>query len=337
MAFRKAESKQAFLKLGVYGPTGSGKTFSSLLLAEGLAKHCGKRIAYIDTESGTDFYAQEIPARPLHPKAFDFDRIVTKSLSQSNLEVGGINAECHGVVVVDSITHLWEAAIEGWSGNRTSADTIPMHAWGTIKKPYKALITALLNGQYHAIICGRQKNVFGDDEATGEIKLLGVAMKAEGETAYEPHVLFRMIREIGRGKALAPVAAFVEKDRTGILAGKTIHLPADQKPGFTFEQLGAPLLAVMSGSAQPQVETVEEASTKDAEAAAEELVRMRHASAETVREFTARFQLCNTPDEVEAISKEITAALKKTLTKQSVTDLRNAYRENATRVKGAAA
>lgn len=336
MAFRKAKSEQAFLKLGVYGPTGSGKTFTSLLLAEGLAAASGKRVAYVDTESGTDFYTQNIPARSVHPEPFDFDRIVTKSLSQVNHEVDNIDPAVHGVVVVDSITHLWEAAIESYSGKKTSIDTIPMHAWGMIKKPYKSLITKLLNGQYHAVICGRQKNVFGDDDDTGETKLLGVAMKAEGETAYEPHILFRMIREIGRGKRLAPVSAFVEKDRTGVLAGQTITLPLDQPPGYTFEQLGAPLLAVLTGDTQPQVETVDEAASRDAEAEAEATAAKRAASAEHVRQFKARFELAKTPEDVEAISKEVTPALKKELLTSHVAEIREAYREHAARVKGGA-
>lgn len=333
MAFRKAKSEQAYLKLGIYGPTGSGKTFTALLLAEGLAEIAGKRIAYVDTESGTDFYASEIPARKVHPEAFDFDRIVTKSLAQASLDVEGVDPSEYGVVVVDSITHLWEAAIEGYAGKKTSIDTIPMHAWGTIKKPYKKLIADMLNGQYHAIICGRQKNVFGDDDA-GEMKLLGVAMKAEGETAYEPHVLFRMIREIGHAKTLAPVSVFVEKDRTGILAGQTIRLPMDQAKGFTFNELARPLLKVMSGGAQTQVETVDEAATRDAEAAAEALAKKRTASAESLRQFTARFELCTTSDEVEAISKEITPALKKTMVTADVASLREQYRASSARVKG---
>jgi pantothenate kinase-related protein Tda10 len=56
--FRKAKGEQAAIKMGLYGPPGSGKTFTSLLIAEGLAAITGKRIAYVDTERGTDFYSQ---------------------------------------------------------------------------------------------------------------------------------------------------------------------------------------------------------------------------------------------------------------------------------------
>ena len=336
MAFRKAKSEQAFLKMGIYGPAGSGKTFTSLLIAEGLTNAMGKRVAFVDTESGTDFYTQTIEERPIHPEAFDFDRIVTKSLAQTNQEVDGIDPSEHGIVVIDSISHLWEAAIEAYDGKKTSIGSIPMHAWGGIKKPYKALITTLLNGQYHAIICGRQKNVFGEDDASGEMRLLGVAMKAEGETPYEPHVLVRMIRELGRGKSLAPVSAFVEKDRSGILSGRTIVLPADQPEGFTYEQIAAPLLAVLLGKKQPQVESIEIAASRDAESKAESDAVKRTSSAELLRTYLARFELCGSVEDVERVSLEITPALKKTMLPADVAGLRVAYQDHTRRVKGSA-
>ena len=45
MAFRKAERKNAKLRLAITGPAGSGKTYSALLIALGI----GGRIAMIDT------------------------------------------------------------------------------------------------------------------------------------------------------------------------------------------------------------------------------------------------------------------------------------------------
>ena len=79
--FRKAKAEQAAIKLGMYGPSGSGKTFTALLIAEGLAKLTGKRVAYVDTERGTDFYCQEVKSRKVHPKAFDFDALYSRSIT----------------------------------------------------------------------------------------------------------------------------------------------------------------------------------------------------------------------------------------------------------------
>lgn len=156
--FRKAKAEQAALKIGIYGPTGSGKTFSSLLMAEGLARMCGRRIAFVDTERGTDFYTKEVAQRKTHPEAFDFDAIYTRSLVDTLRECRKLDPKEHCCIVIDSITHLWESAIAAYGGNKTRAGTIPMHAWGSIKRPYKELMNWALNSPLHVFICGKSMN-----------------------------------------------------------------------------------------------------------------------------------------------------------------------------------
>ena len=98
--FTKAKSEQAFFKGGLYGATGSGKTLTALLWAEGLAAKEGKRIAYIDTERGTDFYAIDIPERAVHPKAFDFDVFHTRSIMEAAEQLAELEP-FYGVIVID--------------------------------------------------------------------------------------------------------------------------------------------------------------------------------------------------------------------------------------------
>ncbi len=53
-AFQKATRKKAKARVGIVGPAGSGKTFSSLQIAFGM----GGKVAVIDTEHGSaDLYA----------------------------------------------------------------------------------------------------------------------------------------------------------------------------------------------------------------------------------------------------------------------------------------
>ena len=118
-AFHKPQPLKAALKLALYGPAGSGKTFTALLLAEGLALHAGKGIAYVDTEHGTAFYGQDVPQRRVHPDAFDFDTLYTKSISEVLAAVRGLDLETHGVLVIDSITHLWDSCKNAFTGKLT--------------------------------------------------------------------------------------------------------------------------------------------------------------------------------------------------------------------------
>jgi hypothetical protein len=85
--------------------------------------------------------------------------------------------------------------------------TIPLHAWGAIKKPYKELMHLLLSSPVHVLLCGRQGIDYSEDEASGELKSLGYRMRAEGETAYEPDVLLRLESyRPGKKKPAIPVA-----------------------------------------------------------------------------------------------------------------------------------
>ena len=49
--FKKADRKQSKLRLAICGPAGSGKSYSSIMIAKGLTQKNGK-IAVIDTENG---------------------------------------------------------------------------------------------------------------------------------------------------------------------------------------------------------------------------------------------------------------------------------------------
>ena len=282
MGFAKAAPQQARLKVSCYGGPGSGKTFTTLLFAEGLAAMRGGRIAYIDTERGTDFYAKGVTARPCHPAAFEFDALYTRSLSEAIAEVKKLDAKRHPVLVIDSISHMWQAAIEAYEGRRTSIDSIPIQAWGKIKKPYFALLDHCMASMQDVFILGRQKNLFSTSD-DGEFKSDGVAMRAEGSTQYEPHICLRMEAKVDkRDPTKSAYLMYVEKDRTGVLAGRTIANP-------TFKTI-EPLLPLL-GEVQAQTENEEERVAADSEllAAQDDKARGKEEkSAGFLAEFTAK-------------------------------------------------
>lgn len=328
--FRKAKCEQAALKLGMYGSPGSGKTFTSLLIAEGLAAVTKKRIAYVDSEFGTSFYCKDVTTRKPHPEAFDFDALYTRSLSETMEALRSLNPEQYGVVVIDSVTHLWEAARNAFEGRRTRAGTIPMQAWGAIKRPYKEVLNFLLSSPMHVIICGRQGIEYATDEDTDELKAVGTKMKAEGETPYEPHILLHLeAKRDKRGNAV--LTAFAEKDRTGVLAGKLIQLwPSEWS---TFDLLAKPLLPLLGGE-QAKVADEDETSAKDAEAMSLAEEAKQRTSADLLLKMSAKLDLCETPEQVKAIGKEITPDLKKKMNATDVASLREKYQDADRRAKG---
>lgn len=281
MAFMKASPEQAYVKMGMYGPAGAGKTYTALLWAEGLAGFRGKRVAYIDTERGTDFYAKVRPGDPIHPEAFDFDAVYTRSLAEVLQEVKGLDPEVHGVIVIDSISHLWEAAIDAYSGRMVGrgGSNIPMNAWGPIKKPYKELISLLMASPFDVFILGRQKNIF--EQEGGELKKVGVGMKAEGETAHEPHICLRMEGLVNNKGDRPIVWMYPEKDRTSTLA-------VTKNPTFGAIEALLPLL----GDTQASGEDLDERQALDGELLAEEEERQAKKLTKSeglLTEFQARY------------------------------------------------
>ena len=95
--FRKAEKRKAKLRLAITGPAGSGKTYGTLLIAQGL----GGKIAMLDTENGSgDLYADK----------FDYDVAVIQAPYTVQKYITGIHeAERAGynVIIIDSLSHAW--------------------------------------------------------------------------------------------------------------------------------------------------------------------------------------------------------------------------------------
>ncbi len=324
--FKKAKAEQAAIKMGFYGPPGSGKTFTALLVAEGLAAHSGKRVAFVDTEHGTDFYAKSVASRDVHPEEFDFDALYTKSIVDTLQAVRGIDLGTYGVVVLDSVTHLWEACIAAYSGPKTKIGTIPMSAWGRIKKPYKELMAFLLSSPLHVLICGRQGVEYETDEETDELKAVGYKMKAEGETPYEPHILIRMEQLRARPNERAQVVAYAEKDRTGILSGRSFLNP-------NYESLCKPLLHLL-GPSQAQITSSDETAVSDAEALAEtERTRVEN-SGKLLRQLQARIALTEDVAALKAVGKTITPQVKSQMVPAHVTQLRESYQSRERELEG---
>lgn len=328
--FRKAKAEQAAIKMGVYGPPGSGKTLTSLLVAEGLAGVAGKRIAFVDTERGTDFYCKAVPERVVHPDAFDFDALYTRSIVEILEAIEKLDPSTYGVVVIDSISHVWDAAMAAYKGKRTSIGTIPMSAWGEIKKPYKALMAALLSSPIHVIICGRQANEMAENE-TGDMTKVGVKMRAEGETQYEPHITIRMEATRAQKGKPSEVLAIVEKDRTGILQGKVIPSP-------NFDRLVKPILPLL-GETQAKVETEDETGQRDADA----MVKAEHDRARDSQKLLVQLRAdmdrasTISREELDAASKRITPAIKKQMLPSHVAELREHYQRLVANAPAAAA
>jgi hypothetical protein len=303
--------------MALYGSAGSGKTFTALLLAEGLAHHAKRRVAVLDTETGSAFYSQHVPSRRPHPEAFDFDVLYTRSVTEALTALHDLDPQMYGIVVIDSISHLWDACRNAYNGKLTRHGGIPLHAWAAIKKPYRDLMNLLLSMPVHVIICGRQGIDYGEDEGTGELKQVGFRLRAEGETAYEPDVLVRMeAHKAGRRQAVA-ILGHVEKDRTGVLAGATIEWP-------TYEKIAKPLLGLL-GTKQAPVPTDDEVALQDAEGLERREQERVRRSGEVATEYAARIAAVETASDLREVGARLTPEVKATLVLPDLERVRALY------------
>ena len=96
-AFHKALKTDARLRLALMGPSGAGKTLTSLHLAQDLD---AGPIALIDTERGSaSKYADQ----------FDFDVLELDSFHPEHYieAIHAANEGDYGVLIIDSLSHAW--------------------------------------------------------------------------------------------------------------------------------------------------------------------------------------------------------------------------------------
>lgn len=155
LEFRKAVRRAVPMLISVSGTSGSGKTFSALLMASGLAGPSG-RVAMIDTENGRgEMYADSPGIISAYPSGYEYVRMdppfspsrYTEHLKAA--ESAGIN-----VCVVDSMSHEW-AGIGGCCEIAEKQKRGGMPNWATAKMEHKRFLNECLSSPMHIIFCLR--------------------------------------------------------------------------------------------------------------------------------------------------------------------------------------
>lgn len=203
--FKKAERKRSYVKIALCGVSGSGKTYSALLMAQGL----GEKIAMIDTENGSgELYsnlceydvAQLVP--PFSPNKF------ISAIKEA--EDAG-----YGVLIIDSLSHAWsgQGGILEMIDKKTAASRSgnSFVAWRDVTPEHNKLVDAILQCQMHVIVTMRSKTAYemqNDEKGKKTPVKVGLAPIQREGMEYE----FTIVFDIEREKHYA----LVSKDRTGL-------------------------------------------------------------------------------------------------------------------------
>lgn len=236
--FRRATKAQAKLRAAVFGPSGAGKTFTSLRMATGL----GGRIAVIDTERGS---ASKYSDR------FTFDVLDLEDQTVAGY-VDAIRLaadEGYQVLVIDSLSHGWQSLTEEverlakakYRGNTWSA-------WSEGTPLQRKLVAAILGFPGHVIGTMRSKTEWTtvDNNGRKTPQRVGLAPEQGKGMEYE----FDLLVEISTDHI-----ANVIKDRTGRFQDKLIEKP-DERFGrelaaWLADGDPAPLTSSVQEPAQP--------------------------------------------------------------------------------------
>ena len=202
MQLRQSSKKQAKIKMAIQGCAGSGKTYSSLLLAFGLTQNWSK-IAVIDSENNSaDLYS--------HLGNYNVLSLQGQFSPENYIQAIEIceNAGMD-VIIIDSMSQCWDYLLECHSNMQGNSFT----NWGKITPRQNTFIQRILQCNSNVICTMRTKQDYVLSEKNGKMVPEKVGLKAimrEG-VDYE----FTIVLDIDMKHHI-----IASKDRTGLFMGK---------------------------------------------------------------------------------------------------------------------
>ena len=217
--FQSAESTTAFLKMGIMGKQGAGKSYTAAKVAVGLVNllkekqidYANKPVAFFDTETGSDWLI------PMF-KTAGIPLVVAKKKSFADLLAATKWAEQNAsLFIIDSITHPWRELLESYMKTKQRS-FLQIDDWGYLKGSHgwQQFTDLYVNTKLHIIMCGRA----GDDteqytDENGKRPVYGGVEKFQSDPHWRDLILFY---EYFHGDSGAGLGASHQTGWTGLVA-----------------------------------------------------------------------------------------------------------------------
>lgn len=240
--FTPAKRKKAKLRLALTGPSGSGKSYSALLIAKGL----GGKVAAIDTEKGSlSLYEGMVP--------FDVAELAPPYTPERYIDaIHAAEKAGYNVLIIDSATHEWngsggclelvdQVASAKYRGNSWSA-------WNEITPRHRDFVDAIMQSNMHVIATMRSKTETAQVEENGKKRVAKIGMKSEQRDGIEYE--FTAVLDLVHDGHYA----LASKDRTELFMGK------DPRP--ITEETGRILLAWLESGVDAPIKEAPKAAPK---------------------------------------------------------------------------
>lgn len=221
LQIKKAIKQKLHLRMAINGPTGSGKTYTALVLATAL----GTKIGFIDTERGSaSLYADE----------FDFDVIELDNFAPKNYieAIRLFRRNGYDVLVIDSLTHAWNA-----EGGVLDIANGRFGGWKEATPAHNSLIQEITGQRdnMHIIVTMRTKmdylvtEVEEKGQRKQKVEKLGLAPIQRDELPYELDVVADM--DVNHTMTIS-------KTRCKMLDGRVFRNPDGEVANILKEWLG---------------------------------------------------------------------------------------------------
>lgn len=176
------------LAIGLSGGSGTGKTYTALLMARGIAETVtgkkGASIGYVDTENRRALHYKQAFPEMVHfdMKAVDENGDMVGFGPERWIEViDAAEAANLPVLVIDSFSHAWEGVggvldlhaetLERLTdGDESKRNKRSQLAWAHVKPRYRRLIDRIVRAKTNIIICTRAKPVMQDPKSGGNAR-----------------------------------------------------------------------------------------------------------------------------------------------------------------------
>lgn len=217
LTIRKAERRKAKLRLGIAAPSGSGKTYSALLLALGI----GGKVGLIDTEHGSgDLYA--------HLGEYDIIGIEAPYTTAKYIAaIAEFEKAGYTTIIIDSLSHAWagDGGLLDKQGKIADASKTgnSYTAWRQVTPEHNKLVDTMLQSPCHIIATMRAKQEYvqeKNDHGKTVVRKVGLAPVQRDGMEYEFTVMLDIDMQHN---------ASASKDRTGLFDGQ--YFKIERKTG----------------------------------------------------------------------------------------------------------
>jgi hypothetical protein len=173
---KKAQRKEVYLKLGITGPSGSGKSYSALLLAKGIVGDLSK-VLVIDTENGSANLYSDLGEYSVLPFAPPFNP--QRYVNAISLGV----KEGFSLIIIDSISHEWDGT--GGCLDLHTKYGGKFQDWAKVTPMHKEFIDSILQAKAHVICTMRKKQDYAMVEKNGKTTVEKLGLKEIQREGFE--------------------------------------------------------------------------------------------------------------------------------------------------------